>query len=600
MNNGSSSVTRLVEIFSIVCLGASLALIQVLIGGMRLLFSLPTYALLAVAAFLSIVLFRRTRLPPDRLCLWSTAIFFGYILIRALLSPVAYLARPDIYSVLGGLIVYFLVVWVVIETRLRMLALSFLLLVAVVHVAIGAIQFRNGDNFMLIPFLQRFDYDRRASGFYICPNHLAGMLEVVGAFGLAIAAWSRWPIWGKLLIGYLTAVCYGGLILTGSRGGYLSATVSVLVFIALNILILRRADRALSFKVAIAGVVVAAGIAGSCLFLLQKSDYLGGRAANIFETTNVRLDFWSAALQQWRLQPISGTGAGTYLFFGRQFRTDRVQVDPIEVHNDYLHLLAEYGILGALCFAFFLVAHVRRAWRTFQWLGPKRVSTSGQLLSNALSLNVGCICSVSAYLVHSVFDFNLHVPANVLLLAFVFGLLANPGIERKSSSSTVSLPPAILWRFALPALGLIVIIQSVRLLPGEYFSERARAALRDFHPAEATLFALRGLSHEQKNPDLYSYLGRARLAQGYRIKDRPAEQSFYQSALDAFWRGRALVPRDENFPLELGYTYDALDRYPEAEWMFAEARALDPRSIMIQDAYKAHLERWKTGGGPGP
>jgi len=598
VNNGSSRITRLVEISSVVCLGAALALIQILIGGMRLLFSLPAYALLAVAAFLSIMLFRRARLPPDRLCLWSTAIFFSYILIRALLSPVAYLARPDIYSVLGGLIVYFLVVWVVIETRLRMLALAFLLVVAVVHVAIGAVQFRNGDNFMLIPFLQRFDYEWRASGFYICPNHLAGMLEVVGAFGLAIATWSRWPIWGRLLIGYLTAVCYGGLILTGSRGGYLSASASVLVFILLSVLILRRADRAFSVKVALAGIFVAAGIAGSCFLLLQKSDYLSGRAANIFETRNMRLDFWSAALQQWRLQPVSGTGAGTYLFFGRQFRTDRVQVDPIEVHNDYLHLLAEYGILGVLCFALFLVAHIRRAWRTFQWLGPKRVSTSGQLPSNALSLNIGCICSVSAYLVHSAFDFNLHVPANVLLLAFVFGLLANPGIERKSSS-TASLPPAVLWRFALPVLGLIVIVQSVRLLPGEYFSERARAALRDFHPAEATLFALRGLSHEQRNPDLYNYLGRARLAQGYRIKDRRAEQSFYQSALDAFWQGRALVPRDENFPLELGYTYDALDRYPEAEWMFAEARALDPKSTMIRESYKAHLERWKTSGGRG-
>jgi O-antigen ligase len=595
VNNDSSGTTRLVEIFSAVCLGASLALIQILIGGMRLLFSLPAYILLAVAACVSIGLVRRTRLPPDRLCLWSTAIFFTYILIRALLSPVPYLARPDIYSVLGGLIIYFLVVWVVIETRVRMLVLAFLLVVAVVHVAIGAVQFRNGDNFMLIPFLQRFDYERRASGFYICPNHLAGMLEVIGAFGLSIAAWSRWPIWGKLLIGYLAAICYGGLVLTGSRGGYLSTTASVLVFIGLSVLILRRGDRALSFKVGMAGVVVAAGIAGSCFFLVQKSDYLSGRAANIFETRNMRLDFWGAALQQWRLQPISGTGAGTYLFFGRQFRTDRVQVDPIEVHNDYLHLLAEYGILGALCFAFFFVAHVRRALRTFHWLGPKRVSTSGQLLSNAMTLNIGGICSVAAYLVHSTFDFNLHVPANVLLLAFVFGLLANPGIERRNSTPTFS-RPAILWRLALPSLGLIVAIQSVRLLPGEYFSERARAALRDFHPAEATLFALRGLSHEQKNPDLYNYLGRARLTQGYRIKDPRAAQSFYQSALDAFWQGRALVPRDENFPLELGYTYDALNRYPEAEWMFSEARALDPRSTMIQDSYKAHLERWKTSG----
>jgi len=562
---------------------------------MRLLFSLPAYGLLAIVACFSLFYLRRAKPAPDQFCLWSTVAFLGYIVVRALFSPVPYLARADIYSVLGGLIAYLVVTVVLVRTPVRLLIITFLLVVAIAHVVIGAIQFRDADNFMLIPFLQRFDYGERASGFYICPNHLAGLLEVLGVFGLSIAFWSRWRVWAKLLVGYLAAICYVGVILTGSRGGYLSAAGSLLVFFALTLVVLGRADGRLSWKVGAATIIIAGIIGGCCFLLFNKSDFLSGRAGNVFEKTNMRVDLWQAALQQWKLQPFVGTGAGTYLFFGRQFRTDRVQVDPVEVHNDYLHLLAEYGVVGAIGFAIFLAAHLRRGWRTFQRLGPNRVLISGQLLSNTLAVNIGALCSVAAYVVHSAFDFNLHVPANVTILAFVFGLLANPGIERNGNAKTASVP-IILSRLMLGVLGLIVAIQCARLLPGEYFAERARTALRDFHPADATLFATRGLALEQQNPDLYNYLGRARLDQGYRMSDARARASFYQAALEAFWKGKALAPRDENFALELGYTYDALDRFAEGEWMFEQAKALDPRSVATEDSYRAHIERWQKSG----
>ncbi len=590
--NNSAAISRGAEIVAAILLVTSFALTQALIGGMRLLFSLPAYGLLALVAFLSVFSLRRIKPLPDQLCLLGAAAFFSYVLIRALLSPVPYLARADIYSILGGLIVYLFVACVLVNTRARMAVAVFLLIFALAHVVVGAIQFREANNFMPISFLQRFDYGQRASGFYICPNHLAGLLEVVGLFGLSLVCWSRWPVWGKILVGYMAAICYAGLVLTGSRGGYLSGAGSLLVFAALSLLMLRHAGSELFRRVVIAGSLAAVVIAGSCFFFIHKSDYLSGRAGNVVDTTNIRLDFWQAALKQWRLQPVAGTGAGTYLFFGRQFRTDRVQIDPVEVHNDYLHLLAEYGILGAVGCAIFLAAHARRGWKSFQRLGPWRIAASGRLFSNALALNLAALCSVAAIAIHSAVDFNMHIPANVLLLAFVFGLLANPGIERNGAPERVSFS-TVSWRLALPALGVIVAIQCVRLLPGEYFSERSRTALRDFKPAESILFALRGLSYERQNPDLYNYLGRARLAQGYKMSDPAARHSFYQAALDAFWKGRALVPRDENFALELGLTYDALDRYSEAEWMFAEARALDPRSKSIKEAYKAHLDRWR-------
>ena len=47
--------------------------------------------------------------------------------------------------------------------------------------------------------------------------------------------------------------------------------------------------------------------------------------------------------------------------------------------------------------------------------------------------------------------------------------------------------------------------------------------------------------------------------------------------------------------IALGRAYDSLGRYPEAEWMFGRALAWDPRSVVVQKSYAAHLDFWKRG-----
>lgn len=584
----------MVELCSALLLAASFATIQVLIGGTRLVFSLPAYGLLAIAGLLGVFSLRRVKPEPNQLCLFSAVVFFGYVLGRAFFSPDGYLARADIYAVLGGLLVYFYTACIFTDAKRRMFLLLFLLAIALVHVVIGVIQFHDGDNFMLIPHLHRFDYERRASGFYVCPNHLAGLLEVLGIFGLSIVWWSRYPTWVKVLVGYITGVCYLGLVLTASRGGYLSAATSLVVFAALSLWILRSASTTLFWRIGGLGVLAAAIIAMVVVFFVHKSDYLTGRAQNIVEVRNIRIDLWRAALQQWKLQPMFGTGSGTYLYYGRQFRSEGMQLDPVRAHNDYLDLLAEYGVVAAAGFLFFLGSHLRNGWKSYQRLGPKRVATFSHLLSNGMALQIGAIAAVAAYIVHSIFDFNLHIPANLLLLAFVFGILANPGTRQSDVSSA---PEGLVWwRLLPPVIGLILAIQCIRLLPGEYFTEHARTSVRDNHPGHALGFARSGLKTEQKNPNLYGYMGSAYLQQGDARTNLEDRAWFYGEALRRFKTARQLAPLDENFALQLGYTYDKLGRFPEAEWMFYEALRLDPKSVSTKRYYERHLKRWHEAG----
>jgi hypothetical protein len=270
-----------------------------------------------------------------------------------------------------------------------------------------------------------------------------------------------------------------------------------------------------------------------------------------------------------------------------------MQQDPIDAHNDYLHLLGEYGAVGGVLFLFFLGAHLHNGWKNFQRLGPKRVVISNKLLSTSLALNLGALAAVAAYVVHSFVDFNLHIPANVLLLAFVFGLLANAGIQRETEDSTV--PMSIWWwRALLPAAGAFLAIQCFRLLPGEYFAEHARTELRNNHPDVAIRFALRGLETEKRNPFLYQYLASAKLTRCDSLPGAGERASCYEDALSALSKARELAPSDRSFLVPLAATYDALDRFAEAEWIFYEARQWDPRSIYLNEIYKYHLYRWRA------
>lgn len=582
------------ELICAVLLATSFALIQVLIGGTRLLFSFPSYVLLAVMGVLTLLCIRRAKPPPEQYCLVSSVLFFGYVILRAVASPVPYLARAEIYSVLACLLVYFFVACVLVDATQRMWFVCILLTLAMVHVGIGAVQFRKGDDFMLVPALQRFEYGRRASGFYVCPNHLAGLLEVLGVFGLSFVCWSRWRNWGKLLLLYATAVCYLGVILTASRGGYVSTGASILVFLGLSLFVLWQAGRRLLARIGAPVAIATVLILATGWALANRTLFLNDRVHTMPEETNdMRLDLWNAAIQEWKIQPILGTGSGTYLFYGRQFRTDRMDRDPVEVHNDYLQLLAEYGIVSGSLFLLFLSAHLYCGWKSLRRLSSRRTAMPGGLLSNRMALQIGALAAVSAYLVHSVFDFNLHIPANALLLAFVFGLLANPGI-RRDGTVQISTGLQMLNRLTLPILGIVVLIQCLRLLPAEYFAEKSRTSLRDGESAASVYYALRGLRSERNNPNLFYYLGCGLVTEGNATTELEKRASLFAEAIMAFQSGRALAPEDRTFALELGAVYDALGRFSEGEWMYDEALRLDPKFYVVKESYQAHLDRWQT------
>jgi len=304
---------------------------------------------------------------------------------------------------------------------------------------------------------------------------------------------------------------------------------------------------------------------------------------------------WKAALVQHQIQPWTGTGSGTYIYYGRQFRSPKVQNDPIHVHNDYLELLAEYGIIGAIVCSSFVLFHLFAGLAGVRRIVDDHLRPIRETTGNHLALVIGAWSGIAALLLHSIVDFNLHIPANTLIVGILFGILASPA--GRPSPAVVGAPstptpvPAHGWlRWVVPAISAGLLALALWRLPGEVLAERARVALRDDHYAEALALAEQGLTWEKQNPNLYSYVGEAKHYLTLQAPDEASGRILHYESAAAYRKALQLFPRDTGLLLKLGQSLDLLGRFSDATDIYARAFQGDPNFGNVYAYYGRHLQ----------
>jgi tetratricopeptide (TPR) repeat protein len=297
---------------------------------------------------------------------------------------------------------------------------------------------------------------------------------------------------------------------------------------------------------------------------------------------------WHAALEQFQLNPTIGTGSGTYQYYGRQFRDRSVPADPQHVHNDYLELLAEYGVIGCALMAAFLGIHLFSAFRALHRVVEENLKPAWRMSSNELALIVGGLGGIFALFAHSIIDFNLHIPANTLVVAFILGILGHPTNDAILEIEAAAPQDFAWWRLLAPATGIALFSLSVPRLEAEYLSERARVCLRDGIYSECRDYAARALTREARNPDLYYYLGEAKHFLDLQTKEPGARVELLQAAVEDLRKGLDLFKEDLRLLLALGSTLDNLGQYPPAEAIFQRALAADPNFGHVYAYYGVH------------
>jgi O-antigen ligase len=254
-------------------------------------------------------------------------------------------------------------------------------------------------------------------GPYVNRDHFAGFAELVIPIALVPLVLGKVRRERLLLVSLFALVPIVALLLSASRGGIVSFVAELAL---LFLLLLVRRIR--SKYVLVGGIVV--------LGALLAVSWIGGQQVLKRFSVDSAIEVTSgkrAAMRQdtWRIfrdHPLLGTGLGTLqkVFPPYDSLYDGKIVN--HTHNDYLEALAETGILGGLCCAWFLGALLVASLKGLAGLGSS--------LNSALNLSglVGC-CGL---LVHSLFDFNLHIPANALLF-FVAAHLATARIQPDSA-----------------------------------------------------------------------------------------------------------------------------------------------------------------------
>jgi O-antigen ligase len=120
--------------------------------------------------------------------------------------------------------------------------------------------------------------------------------------------------------------------------------------------------------------------------------------------------------------PVAGTGLGTFADVYPAYETVPLEGRLLHAHNDYLENLSDLGLAGfalLLGTVLFLTVDGFLVWSKRRQLQIK-------------SLGMGGFVAVAAILVHSLTDFNLHIPANTLLFAVVLGLAYTTAYYRKA------------------------------------------------------------------------------------------------------------------------------------------------------------------------
>lgn len=332
-------------------------------------------------------------------------------------TPNPFLTRQELLRLAAYFIVFFLLAQAFRERSDFVRLAWFLLALGFTVALLGIIQHFTSEG--TIYWFRQLAEGGDAFGPYVNRNHFAGFVELVAPVGLSLLVFRGVHRELFPMVGLLTIIPIGALILASSRGGIVSFAfeIGVLVLLART----RRgpeSPRVIAIgAVALAAVALIAWLgAGSAIERFSKT-----RAGDV--TLTRRASMFRGAEHVFFDHPVKGAGLGTMVSVYPRYETiyDGLIVD--HVHNDYIEALAETGLLGGLCGLAFLWLLYRGARKSF-------FAEQGHF---SRALHAGAIAAVSGLLLHSWVDFNLHIPANTLLFLLQARIATSPPLPSEAA-----------------------------------------------------------------------------------------------------------------------------------------------------------------------
>jgi O-antigen ligase len=274
-------------------------------------------------------------------------------------------------------------------------------------------------------------------GPFVNRHHFAAYMEM--AVGLTAGLLLSGGIQSekRLLYIFAAVLMAVALVMTNSRGGIISLVAeTIFIFTITGVRSSRRQRndtgektkssraRSLMLRAALAFVLLLSVFSAVVFFGGEEalSRFIG--TVNAQDPTTGRAHFWRGTLGIIRDHPLIGSGLGSfgvaYTLYDTRNGTFRLE----QAHNDYLQVLSDAGIVGAVLALSFMVILFRKGFTRMESDDPFRRGVATGAL-------VGCF----AVLVHSFFDFTLHTAANSLLFLTLSALATVNGSVEKAGHS---------------------------------------------------------------------------------------------------------------------------------------------------------------------
>jgi O-antigen ligase len=287
-----------------------------------------------------------------------------------------------------------------------------------------------GSFVSLLAIVQYFTFNDKLYWFRVLPqgvvpfgpfvnhNHFAGFVELISPAGLAMLLTGAVRRDKLPLLILLSVLPVGALALSASRGGI---TSFLFEFVLLTFLVRKKGEGSRQLLMA-GGLALVAGFLAIWLGLgwtVERFEHSTPGDLSRDRRVSIYRDTWQIV----RDHPWTGTGLGTLetVFPRYESYYDGLVVD--HAHNDYLELLADTGLIGGVCVLGFVALLI---WRGLSNLRGANDPVCRSLYSGAV---VGC----AGLLLHSLVDFNLHIPSNALLF-LLLAAMATCGTEEPRQS----------------------------------------------------------------------------------------------------------------------------------------------------------------------
>jgi O-antigen ligase len=226
---------------------------------------------------------------------------------------------------------------------------------------------------------------------------------------------------------YITAIGLMGiaLLLSGSRGGLISLLAEIFFLVILTTK--TRNSGQLALKVSLAVLLIATIIVGAILIGGETSLTRFAETATSEDFSANRLHIWDVTLSIIKNNLPFGAGFGAFGVAYTPYDVLNGSGRVEQAHNDYLQVLADAGIVGLIIGTFF----VYQLFRT----GLQNVQTSN---SFRRGVAVGALAGCFAVLVHSLFDFVLHITAVTMLFTTLVSLVVASGNKFPDDAEDIS------------------------------------------------------------------------------------------------------------------------------------------------------------------